>query len=178
PQPLSAMANTANHNDRWILLIRIRAHFRAVGINGAFAAIHLERLEYRWFLAVGPSRLWQTRFPPLRKFNPRIVVGGLFLGVNCKVQAHRLAGQLLSYQIGASTAAIEELGNFPFSRNGMAHLEPPGTHGLPVQGAVWLEAGEALRQLVHDPQLAVVIDLLPFALAIPSVDEKSHPIEP
>src|SRR5690606_3518988 len=162
----------------WLGWRRHPCSLRAIGIYGAFPTIHLERLEYRWFLAVGPSRLWQTRFPALRKFNPRIVVGGLFLGANCKVQAHRLAGQFLTYQIGASTAAIEELGNFPFSGDGMAHLEPPGTHGLPVQGAVRLEPGEAFRQLVHDPQLAVVIDLLPFPLAIPSVYEKPHSIEP
>src|SRR5690606_11933500 len=116
--------------------------------------------------------------PALGEFNPTISIRRFFLWIDSKVQAHRLAAQLRAYQIGASTAAIEELGNFPFPGDGLAHLEQPGTHGFLVQGAVWLEPGKTLRQLVHDEQLAVVIDLLPFPLAIPSVYEKPHSIEP
>src|SRR5690606_3424076 len=127
-------------------------------------AVHLERLEYWWRLAVGPSRLGQAGLPALREENPGIVHSRFFDRVYGEVQAHNLPTKLVVNQVGASAPAIKKFGDFPSSCPGMAHLEKPAAFRSPGQGAVSQETGEPFGYFIHYAQFAVVIGLLPHLL--------------
>src|SRR5690606_28993559 len=160
------------------MLFRHPYLLRAIGVHRAFTAVHLERLEYWWRLAVGPSRLGQAGLPALREENPGIVHSRFFDRVYGEVQAHNLPTKLVVNQVGASAPAIKKLGDLTSSCPGLAHLEKPAAFRSPGQGAVSQETGEPFGYFIHYTQFAVVIGLLPVLLAVAGIDKESYPSEP